>query len=73
MSHYCTIQGSRFKRNVKIIDLFPEEKNNAIVNKKEFDGVLYQGNIPKIVFELNGQEHYTKKNSIKSIILKWNY
>ena len=65
-SHYCSIGGSRFKRNVKIIDVFPEEKNNNNVNKKEFDGVLYQGNVPKIVFELNGREHYTKKNRIKS-------
>ena len=70
MSHYCTTQGSRFKRNVKIIDIFPEEKDNAFVNKKEFDGVLYQGNIPKIVFELNGKEHYTKKDRIKSDKIK---
>ena len=70
MSHYCTTQGSRFKRNVKIVDLFPEEKDNAFVNKKEFDGVLYQGNIPKIVFELNGKEHYTKKDRIKSDKIK---
>lgn len=66
MNHYCSIRGSRFNRNVKIIDVFPEEKNNNNVNKKEFDGVLYQGNTPKIVFELNGREHYTKKNRIKS-------
>jgi superfamily I DNA and/or RNA helicase len=70
MSHYCSIQGSRFKRNVKIVDLLPEEKNNTIVNKKEFDGVLYQGNVPKIVFELNGREHYTKKNRIQSDEIK---
>lgn len=70
MRHYCTIQGSRFRRNVKIIDVFPEERDNAIVNKKEFDGVLYQGNIPKIVFELNGKEHYTKKDRIKSDKIK---
>jgi hypothetical protein len=66
MSHYCSIGGSRFKRNVKIIDVFPEEKNNPSVNKKEFDGVLYQGNTPKIVFELNGREHYTNRNRINS-------
>lgn len=70
MSHLCTIQGSRFKRNVNIIDVLPEEKDNALVNKKEFDGVLYQGNTPKIVFELNGNEHYTKKNRIKSDKIK---
>ena len=26
MNHYCTVRGSRFKRNVKIIDVFPEKK-----------------------------------------------
>jgi hypothetical protein len=70
MNHYCSIRGSRFRRNVKIIDVFPEEKNNAIVNIKEFDGVLYQRNVPKVVFELNGREHYTRKNSIKSDKIK---
>jgi superfamily I DNA and/or RNA helicase len=70
MNHLCTIQGSRFKRNVKIIDVFPEEKDNTLVNKKEFDGVLYQGKVPRIVFELNGNEHYTNKNRIKSDEIK---
>jgi superfamily I DNA and/or RNA helicase len=70
MSHFCSIQGSRFKRNVKIIEVFPEEKNNTLVNNKEFDGVLYQGNIPRVVFEINGKEHYTKKNRIKSDEIK---
>ena len=70
MSHYCSVRGSGFKRNVKIIDMFPEEKNNNFVNKKEFDAVLYEGNVPKIIFELNGREHYTKKNRIKSDKIK---
>lgn len=70
MNHYCSIRGSKFRRNVKIIDVFPEEKNNGLVNKKEFDGVLYQGNIPKIVFELNGREHYSRKSTIKSDKIK---
>jgi len=70
MNHYCSIGGSKFRRNVKIIDLFPEEKDNPRLNKKEFDGVLYQGNVPEIVFELNGREHYTKKNRIKSDAIK---
>jgi superfamily I DNA and/or RNA helicase len=70
MSHYCSLRGSRFRRNVKIIDVFPEEKNNTMVNKKEFDGVLYKGNVPEIVFELNGREHYTNKNRIKSDEIK---
>ncbi len=46
------------------------QSNETLVNKKEFDGVLYQGNLPKIVFELNGREHYTKKNRIKSDEIK---
>ena len=70
MYHYCSIAGGRFKRNVKIIEVFPEERNNTIVNKREFDGVLYNGNIPEIVFEINGREHYTKKNRIKSDEIK---
>ena len=70
MRHYCSVRGNRFKRNVKIIDVFPEEENNPAVNKKEFDGVLYHGNKPKIVFEINGREHYTKKNRIKSDEIK---
>jgi very-short-patch-repair endonuclease len=70
MRHYCSTGGIKFRRNIKIIDLFPEEKNNDLVNKKEFDGVLYQGGIPRIVFELNGSEHYTSKNRIKSDAIK---
>jgi len=70
MYHYCSIAGGRFKRNVKIIEVFPEEKNNPIVNKREFDGVLYKGNIPEIVFEINGREHYTKKNRIRADEIK---
>ena len=50
--------------------MVPEEKNNPIVNKREFDGVLYNGNIPEIVFDINGREHYTKKNRIKSDEIK---
>jgi len=70
MNHYCTTRGSKFKRNVNIVDVFPEEKNNALVNKKEFDGVFYEGNVPKIVFELNGREHYSRKSTIKSDKIK---
>ncbi|MBX2931069.1 MAG: hypothetical protein KF781_03855 [Chitinophagaceae bacterium] len=70
MQHYCTIKGGRFERNVKTIDVFPEEKNNHLVNKKEFDGVLYQGKIPNIVFEINGAEHYKNKKRIESDKIK---
>jgi superfamily I DNA and/or RNA helicase len=70
MQHYCSIIGTRFERNVKVIDLFPEEKNNSEVNKREFDGVLYDKNIPKIIFEINGQDHYQKKKTIQSDKIK---
>lgn len=70
MRHYCTIKGGRFQRNVKVIDVFPEERSNHLVNKKEFDGVLYEGNVPNIVFEINGQEHYKSKKRMDSDKIK---
>jgi len=70
MSHYCSTIGSTFKRNVKIVDVLPEEKENAHVNKKEFDGVIYQGRQPMVVFELNGKEHYSNKRTIESDKIK---
>ncbi len=70
MQHYCSIKGSRFKRNVKVIDVFPEERDNHLVNQKEFDGVIYEKGVPKIVFEVNGSEHSTKKKTIESDKIK---
>lgn len=70
MQHYCSLNDTRFRRNVKIIEVFPEESNNQLVNKKEFDGVLFQNNLPKVVFELNGQEHYHNKKTMKSDVVK---
>jgi hypothetical protein len=70
MQHYCSLKDTRFRRNVKVVDLFPEEKNNPLVNKKELDGVLFQNNEPKVVFELNGLEHYHHKKTMKSDALK---
>lgn len=70
MQHYCTLRDTKFRRNVKVIDVFPEEINNPLVNKKEFDGVLYRMNMPEIVFELNGQEHYRNKKTIQSDKIK---
>lgn len=70
MSHYSTVQGTRFERNVKLTDLFPEEIKNPLINKKEFDGVLYVGRIPQVVFEVNGAEHYHNKNRMDSDKLK---
>jgi superfamily I DNA and/or RNA helicase len=73
MHHYCTVNGGRFYRNVKIIDVFPEEINNALINKKEFDGVLYEDKLPKVIFEINGREHYTNKSRIISDKLKMDF
>jgi superfamily I DNA and/or RNA helicase len=70
MHHYCSLQATQFKRNVKVIELFPEESNNLKVNKKEFDGVLFQNNIAKVVFELNGQEHSHNKKTMESDMIK---
>ena len=70
MQHYCSLKDTRFKRNVKIVELFPEEVHNHLLNKKELDGVLFQDNQPKVVFEINGQEHYHSKRSMQSDKLK---
>lgn len=70
MSHYCTVDGSRFERNVKLTDLFPEEINNPVLNKREFDGVIYVGKVPQIVFEVNGAEHYQNRKRMDSDRLK---
>lgn len=70
MSHYCTTVGSKFRRNVKVVEVFPEEKENPLVNEREFDGVLYEGKIPKLVFELNGKEHFSNNRTIQSDKIK---
>jgi very-short-patch-repair endonuclease len=70
MSHYCSVQGTRFERNVKVTDIFPEEIGNASVNRKEFDGVIYTGKAPKVIFEIDGAEHYHHKKRITSDKLK---
>ncbi|MBL7812687.1 MAG: DNA helicase [Bacteroidetes bacterium] len=70
MQHYCSIKGVRYARNVKVIDVFPEEMNNTLAKGKEFDGVIYEKNEPKVVFELNGKEHYNNPKRIKSDTLK---
>ena len=36
----------------------------------EFDGVLFKNNKPKVLFEINGQEHYHNEKTIKSNNLK---
>lgn len=66
MSHYCTLEGARFERNVRVIDVFPEERNNPAVNKKEFDGVIYLRKDIQVIFEINGTEHYKNKKRIAS-------
>lgn len=70
MSHYCTVQGARFERNVKVTDVFPEEFDNPALNKKEFDGVVFEGRMPKVIFEVNGAEHSKNKKRIESDTLK---
>lgn len=70
MSHYCTVQGTRFERNVKVTDVFPDQIDNAAVNKREFDGVLYVGKTPQVIFEVNGSEHFKNKKRIASDKLK---
>ena len=70
ISHYCSIEGSRFERNVKVLDVFPGEIHNPVIKEKEFDGVIYQGRTPKVIFEINGAEHYLNKKSIKSDLSK---
>ncbi len=61
MSHYCTVKGGRFKRNVKVTEVFPEERNNPLLVKKEFDGVLFNGPKLEVVFEVHGTEHSSNK------------
>lgn len=70
MQHYCSVKGGKFKRNVKIADLFPEEKENNKVNNKEFDAVFFEKDKPMVVFELNGREHYRNKRRIASDKIK---
>ncbi|MBA4135359.1 MAG: DNA helicase, partial [Flavobacterium sp.] len=72
MQHYCSLQETRFRRNVKVVEVFPEESNNPLVNKKEFDGVLFENNQPKVIFEINGAEHYHNKKTMKSDAVKMN-
>ena len=70
MQHYCTINGTRFERNIKVADVFPEERHNTLVNKKEFDGVIFHGLEPKIIFEIYGIEHYKNKKRVASDKIK---
>jgi hypothetical protein len=70
MQHYCSLQDAQFRRNVKVTEVFPVERDNPLVNKKEFDGVLFENNQPKVFFELNGAEHYHNKKTIKSDTVK---
>jgi len=64
MQQYCSLSSTRFVRNVKVLDLFPDQLYNDNLNKKEFDGIIYEGNVPKMVFEVDGAEHYNKKKRI---------
>lgn len=70
MSQYCSVKGGHFERNVKVLTIFPEEQNNDKVKFKEFDGVFYEGKEVKIVFEINGNEHYNKRKTMASDKIK---
>lgn len=70
MQHFCSIQGSRFDRNVKVAALFPQLIHNPTFKNKEFDGVLYHSQTPRIVFEIDGSEHYSRKKTIAADKLK---
>lgn len=67
MQHYCTTKSTlHLERNKKLVSLFPEEKGNSKLNRKEFDAVLYVDNKPAVVFEVNGSEHYKKGRSLEA-------
>jgi hypothetical protein len=55
---------------VKLTDLFPEEMNNPALNKREFDGVIYAGKVPQVIFEVNGADHYHNRKRMESDKLK---
>lgn len=61
VSHFCTCHKSfEAERNVKLSKLFKGEKE-FINSKMEFDMVLYElgySKTPRIVFEVNGGEHF---------------
>jgi hypothetical protein len=62
VSHFCSCHRSfEMERNVKLSKLFKGEKSFAN-SSKEFDMVLYEtsvfGKKPRIVFEINGGEHF---------------
>ena len=62
VSHFCSCHKSfEVERNVKLSKLFKSE-GNFVADNKEFDMVLYEtsffGKKPRIVFEINGGEHF---------------
>jgi hypothetical protein len=70
MQHFCSVSGAVYKRNVKIIDLFPEVKSDYLLCSKEFDGAIFENGLPKVVFELNGTEHATSIKAMNSDKIK---
>ena len=70
VSHFCSCHKSfEVERNVKLGKLFKGENEFATSNK-EFDLVLYEnsffGRKPRIVFEINGGEHFGVLNRERS-------
>ena len=70
VSHFCSCHKSfEVERNVKLSKLFKGENEFATSNK-EFDLVLYENSFfvrkPRIVFEINGGEHFGVLNRERS-------
>ena len=70
ISHFCSCHKSfEVERNVKLSKLFKGE-NEFVGSNKEFDLVLYEnsffGRKPRIVFEINGGEHFGVLNRERS-------
>jgi hypothetical protein len=59
-----------FNPNFYIKDLKHSLSYYTDISQKDFDGVIFQGRIPKVVFEINGIEHYKNKRRIASDKIK---
>ncbi|MBP5995244.1 MAG: DNA helicase [Crocinitomicaceae bacterium] len=73
MQHFCSTTATIYRRNIKIVDLFPELKGDYSISAKEFDGVIFENNQPKVVFEINGTEHSTCKKAMESDKIKMRF
>lgn len=74
LSHFCTCyENYEVERNVSLKKIFPKE-NFSFADEYEFDAVLYEKTVfkksPKVIFEINGPEHFGNMNREKSDRLK---